>query len=169
MNLEFNVLTSDCLRHILFRTSSIIRIPSSSFPLHLNITAVLMCFLFSGSTVRTSLSLARDSAIMIELCLPSPSAPSPHRRRARVTTESGTHFSHEWERGGRAYLRVGFECFVKLSVEQADLRFVLCDALARGLARLLELTKADIRQGFGIVVKYPLVVIKIDDKICRLA
>ena len=33
---------------------------------------------------------------------------------------------------------------------------------------LLGLTKPDIRQELGIIIKYPVVVIKIDDKICCL-
>ena len=39
----------------------------------------------------------------------------------------------------------------------------------KGLTMLLELTKADIHQEFGIVIEYPVVAIKVDDKICCLA
>lgn len=72
-------------------------------------------------------------------------------------------------RRGRAYLWVGFECFVQLPVEQTDLCFVLCDTSAKGLVRLLGLTKANVDQESGTIVEYPVVVIKIDDKICCLA
>ena len=74
-------------------------------------------------------------------------------------------FSNGWEHRGRAYLWVGFERFVQLPVEEADLYFVLCDTSATGLARLKRPTEADVHQEFGIIVEYPVVMIKIDDKI----
>jgi len=52
-----------------------------------------------------------------------------------------------------ASLWVGFECLVQFLIEEADLRLVL---------------KADVHQEFGIIAKYPVVVIKIDYEICCL-
>ena len=77
-------------------------------------------------------------------------------------------FSYEWGCRGIAYLWVGFERFVQLPVEEADLCFVLCDTSAEGLMRLERPTEADVHQEFGIVVEYPVVVIKVDNKICCL-
>jgi len=73
--------------------------------------------------------------------------------------------SHEWGRRGRAYLWVGFERFVQHPVEEADLCLVLCDTSAEGFVRPERPTKADVNQGFGVVVEYPVIMIKIDDKI----
>ena len=71
-------------------------------------------------------------------------------------------------RRGGAYLWVCFESFVQLPVEQADLSFVLCDASVRCPTRRLGLTKTSLYQEFRVVIKYPVVVIKIDDKIRSL-
>lgn len=49
-----------------------------------------MCFLFSGSTVRTPSSLARDSAVMIEAYLPFNMALSLPDATIYVTNESET-------------------------------------------------------------------------------
>jgi len=40
--------------------------------------------------------------------------------------------------------------------------------MSKVFATQLGLTKADLHQGLGIIVKYPLVMIKVDDKIRRL-
>lgn len=50
-------------------------------------------------------------------------------------------------------LWIGFECFVQVPVEKADFRFVL---------------KSGIYQRFCILAKYPVIVIEVDDEICRL-
>jgi len=122
VNLGFSALISDCLRHIVSDLHS-------HFPCILSLP-----FSISGSTVRTSLSLARDLAIMIELYLPS------------TVALSLLGVEHVLP----ASLWVDFERFVQLPVEEADFCFVL---------------KTDVHQKFGIVVKHPVVVIKIDYKI----
>jgi len=58
-----------------------------------------------------------------------------------------------------------FECFVKLTIEEADFCFVLCimknvNARTKKIATEMP-TKTNVSQGFAIVVQYPVVMIKV--------
>lgn len=69
------------------------------------------------------------------------------------------------------HVRVLLELLVSQTVKEADFRLVLC--IAGGQQPNLashpkELTETEFGQRLGIVIKYPLVVIEVDDEIRRL-